>query len=83
MSKERNGMLSTNKNKEDMIGKIVWMFDHPVVVKEQIKYGFVHSINTINDRTIWIIPFSIESASRYLFSFSEKGSYWDYVDSNE
>lgn len=77
-------MLSMNKNKEDMIGKIVWLFDHPVVVKEQIKYGFVHSIivplQHTKDQTVWIIPFSKESASRYLFSFSEKGTYWDYAN---
>ena len=77
-------MLSMNMNKEDMIGKIVWLFDHPVVVKEQIKYGFVHSIDILsNSYTVWIIPFSIESASRYMFTSSEKGTYWDYVDSNE
>ena len=82
-------MLSMDKNKEDMIGKIgdiVWMNLHYNTPEPDIKqYGFINDTYIVNDMKDDIILFFVtlynEPQNQYSINFYyNRGLYWDYAD---
>jgi len=82
-------MLSMDKNKEDMIGKIgdiVWMNLHYNTSEPDIKqYGFINDTYMVNNMKDDIILFFVtlfnEPQNQYSINFYyNRGLYWDYAD---
>lgn len=76
--------MSMHKNKEPTIGDIIWMNFHfliPLREPDIKQYGFIHSIYT---DTLFFVTLYNEPQYEYAINLCyNRGSYWDYVDSNE